>query len=323
VAAALARLAWRKPVVWVVNGLPPKIAWSEARTPVEWLTWRLARGPLTRWAARSAKTIVSASERVAADVRNAYGRESVPVHQAVDPTHFEDGDRRQGRRLLGLGEEEGPVLSLVGQLHSRKAQGLVIDAVPELRDRWPALKLVLCGAGPREQAYREQAARLGVADSVRFLGYMERTRLAHVYAAADLNLVPYWRDEGCPAVPFEALIAGTPSLVARGSGADELIGRWRAGWIWDHDKPIAPAIAAALRRQLHERPGASMTVDLDAQTVIGPDGTSYRFEIDPFRKEALRRGLDEIALTQEYGDAITAFERRRLAEAPWLGAVTG
>ena len=85
---------------------------------------------------------------------------------------------------------------------------------------------------------------------------------------------------------------------------------------------VAPPIAAALRRQLHARPGATMTADLDAQTVIGPDGTRYGFEIDGFRKEALRRGLDDIELTQEYGDAITAFERRRLAEAPWLGAVT-
>jgi glycosyltransferase involved in cell wall biosynthesis len=71
-----------------------------------------------------------------------------------------------------------------------------------------------------------------------------------VYAAADLNLVPYWRDEGCPAVPFEALIAGTPSLVASDCGADELIARWRAGWIWDHETPIAPAIAAALEAAL-------------------------------------------------------------------------
>jgi len=86
---------------------------------------------------------------------------------------------------------------------------------------------------------------------------------------------------------------------------------------------VAAAIADTLRRQLHERPGATMTVDLDAQMVIGPDGTRYGFEIDGFRKEALRRGLDDIELTQEYGDAITAFERRRRAEAPWLGAVTG
>ena len=250
VAAALAARAWRKPLVWAVNGLPPRISWREARTPVEWLTWRLARGPLTRWAAATATTIVSASERVAGDIRRTYDRDSIAVHQAIDPAHFEHADRREGRRLLGLDEEEGPVLTLVGQLHSRKAQAVVLDALPALLERWPGVRLVLCGAGPEETAYRERAARLGVADHVTFLGYLERHRLAHVYAAADLNLVPYWRDEGCPAVPFEALIAGTPSLVASDSGADELLARWGAGWIWDHETPITPAIATALESAL-------------------------------------------------------------------------
>jgi len=51
-------------------------------------------------------------------------------------------------------------------------------------------------------------------------------------------------------VPFEALVAGTPSLVASACGADELIARWRAGWIWDHDTAIGPAIAKALAAAL-------------------------------------------------------------------------
>jgi glycosyltransferase involved in cell wall biosynthesis len=250
VAAAFARLAWRRPVVWVCNGLPPRLSWKEARDPVEWLTWRLARSPLTRWAARSASRIVSASERVAGDVQRAYGSPSLPVHQAIDPAYFEHGDREQGRRMLGLADEEGPVLTLVGQLHARKAQAVVIDALPALVQRWPGLRLVLCGTGPEEAAYRDRCRRLGVDRQVRFCGYIERPRLAHIYAAADLNLVPYWRDEGCPAVPFEALLAGTPSLVAAGCGADELIRRWEAGWIWEPATPIGPAIESALDESL-------------------------------------------------------------------------
>jgi 3-isopropylmalate/(R)-2-methylmalate dehydratase small subunit len=75
---------------------------------------------------------------------------------------------------------------------------------------------------------------------------------------------------------------------------------------------------AGLRRQLHGRPGARMTIDLEPQTVTGPDGAGYRFEIDAFRKQALLTGQDEIALTLHYADAIDAFERRRETELPWL-----
>jgi 3-isopropylmalate/(R)-2-methylmalate dehydratase small subunit len=75
---------------------------------------------------------------------------------------------------------------------------------------------------------------------------------------------------------------------------------------------------AAMRAQLRERPGASVTVDLPAQTVTGPDGTRHAFEINAFLKECLLRGQDEIALTLGYGPAIEAFEERHRQEMPWL-----
>ncbi len=64
--------------------------------------------------------------------------------------------------------------------------------------------------------------------------------------------------------------------------------------------------------------GYRLTVDLGAQTVTTPDGVRYRFEIDPFRKDCLYRGLDPIGLTLQHEPAIAAYEARRKAEAPWL-----
>lgn len=79
----------------------------------------------------------------------------------------------------------------------------------------------------------------------------------------------------------------------------------------------APTVAR-IRRQLHERPGASMTVDLAAQAVTGPDGTRHEFTVDPFVRECLLRGQDEIALTLGYAPAIDLFEERQRREMPWL-----
>jgi 3-isopropylmalate/(R)-2-methylmalate dehydratase small subunit len=64
--------------------------------------------------------------------------------------------------------------------------------------------------------------------------------------------------------------------------------------------------------------GYTLTVDLGKQTVTTPNGTAFRFEIDPFRKDCLYRGLDSIGLTLQYENAITAYEMRRKSEAPWL-----
>ena len=59
-------------------------------------------------------------------------------------------------------------------------------------------------------------------------------------------------------------------------------------------------------------------MDLGNQRVTTPRGTTYRFEIDPFRKDCLYRGLDTIGLTLEHEAAISDYERRRKQEAPWL-----
>ncbi|RMF86442.1 MAG: 3-isopropylmalate dehydratase small subunit [Nitrospirae bacterium] len=71
-----------------------------------------------------------------------------------------------------------------------------------------------------------------------------------------------------------------------------------------------------------EAPGAPMeaTVDLPQQTVVLADGSRYRFEVDPFRKECLLAGKDDIDLTLAHEEAIAAYERRRRREAPWLFA---
>ncbi|TWA74024.1 3-isopropylmalate/(R)-2-methylmalate dehydratase small subunit [Azospirillum brasilense] len=75
---------------------------------------------------------------------------------------------------------------------------------------------------------------------------------------------------------------------------------------------------AELRRQLQEAPGAAVTVDLPAQTLTGPDGRPLAFAIDPFKKECLIEGLDDVALTLRHQDAIDAFDRADAAARPWL-----
>lgn len=72
-----------------------------------------------------------------------------------------------------------------------------------------------------------------------------------------------------------------------------------------------------LRSQLHAEPGARIAIDLPAQTVTGPDGGVYRFEIDPAAKERLIKGLDDVGLVLQHIERIEGFEQRYLAENPW------
>ena len=82
---------------------------------------------------------------------------------------------------------------------------------------------------------------------------------------------------------------------------------------------LLPADTAAdLRRQLRDAPGATLSVDLGAQTVTTPAGARLTFDVDPFKKQSLLAGQDEIAFTLSHEGAIAAFEARRRVESPWL-----
>ncbi len=65
---------------------------------------------------------------------------------------------------------------------------------------------------------------------------------------------------------------------------------------------------------------ATLTVDLEAQTIQGPDGGSIAFEVDPWKKHCLLNGLDDIGLTMEKKPKIEAFEDKQKAAEPWLYA---
>ena len=62
---------------------------------------------------------------------------------------------------------------------------------------------------------------------------------------------------------------------------------------------------------------ATLSVDLEKQEIKGPDGGTIKFEIDPFRKESLLKGLDEIGYTLEKAPKIADFEARMKSERPW------
>ncbi len=65
---------------------------------------------------------------------------------------------------------------------------------------------------------------------------------------------------------------------------------------------------------------ATMTVDLESQTITRPNGEKVSFDVDPFRKYCLLNGLDDIGLTLQKDAAIGSFEKTRATTQPWLAA---
>ena len=80
---------------------------------------------------------------------------------------------------------------------------------------------------------------------------------------------------------------------------------------------VSPEDLEKLMDDAERGANATLTIDLNAQEIHGPDGGTVRFEIDAFRRHCLLNGLDDIGLTLEKAAAIDSFEAKNAAERPW------
>lgn len=195
-----------------------------------------------RAAGQAADGLLAVSSALKADmVSMGMPEDRIRVHYTgVDLDLFKLKDRSAAKQSLGLGPE--PLIVTTGALIPRKRQGLVIDALAQL----PDAGLALIGDGEDRAKLAAQAQRLGVADSVRFLGSVTHSVLADWLAAADVMCLPS-ASEGLANAWVEALACGTPIVITNVGGAAELLDRADAGRLVEADAgAIAKAISAIL-----------------------------------------------------------------------------
>ncbi len=138
-------------------------------------------------------------------------------------------------------------------------------------------------------------------------------------AYRDAKILVTDRDFGCGSsregAAFAAMDFGLRALVASSFGEIFQVNCIQNGILAITQPEM---VIQDLWRQLRERPGAEMTIDLANQSLIAPDRSAHTFEISPLRKDRLVRGIDDIDVTLEYRDAIENFEAERRAAMPWL-----
>ncbi|MBB3059527.1 3-isopropylmalate dehydratase small subunit [Microbulbifer rhizosphaerae] len=81
---------------------------------------------------------------------------------------------------------------------------------------------------------------------------------------------------------------------------------------------LEEAVVDQLFQEMYAQEGYELTIDLEKQQVVKPNGDTIAFEVDGFRRHCLLNGLDDIGLTLEDADAIRAYEAKRREQSPWL-----
>jgi glycosyltransferase involved in cell wall biosynthesis len=153
-------------------------------------------------------------------------------------------DRRAARAAL-VDREDARIVLTVCRLEERKGLAELVAAAARLRERLPALRVLIAGTGPFEGRVRELVAEQGLEEHVQLLGYRED--VGTLLAAADAFCLPSHL-EGLPVSILEAMQAGTPCVATAVGGTPHIVRDGETGLLTAAHDPdgLADALARIL-----------------------------------------------------------------------------
>ncbi len=198
---------------------------------------------------RGADRIVTVSRRLRDRCVETYGADPARVRVVYNAV---DSDASRPSPL----DLDDPLVLFLGRVTLQKGPEYFVEAARRVLDVEPNVAFVLAGQGDMLPRMVERAAELGIASRMLFPGFVDRERVAALYASADVFVMPSV-SEPFGIVPLEAMDRGVPVIVSRQSGVGELLQNALKVDFWDVED-LAGKIVAALRypslaRELRER----------------------------------------------------------------------
>ncbi len=166
--------------------------------------------PLTCFIWNEAAEVIAVSHFVANLAREAYGRNSIVIHNGIPPlTHSKEPESSSVLRIL-----------FVGRLSIQKNPLLAIESVAAMSQKNWQLQIV--GEGPFGEAARHRVTQLGLGNQIFFLGWQDTQKVADLFSRADVLLMTSLQ-EGLPMVGIEALHHGLAIVGSAIGGLQDII----------------------------------------------------------------------------------------------------
>jgi phosphatidyl-myo-inositol dimannoside synthase len=229
----IAYLAGIRPLVILAHGaelLPPVSRWRRR-------LWNV----IQRCVLESADLVIANSDytkRLALRAAPEAIVHAIPL--VVDAERFAPADRAAAKDKFGVSGKT--VLCTVSRLQPYKGHDVVLRAIANLApDEREKIVYLIAGRGSHEQALKELAAKLGINQQVRWLGFVAEANLPEIYCASDLFVlctreVPHEQAvEGFGLVFLEAQASGVPVVGTKTGGIPEAIKDGEGGWLIEQD----------------------------------------------------------------------------------------
>jgi glycosyltransferase involved in cell wall biosynthesis len=193
---------------------------------------------IERTGMQAADRVVAVSRRVAAMCVERYGVDASRIRVVYNGV---DSDLRPAPPQ----HLPGPVVLFLGRVTLQKGPDWFVEAARRVLDAEPDATFVLAGTGDLLPRVIERAAELGIAQRMRFTGFVDRERASQLFGLADVFVMPSV-SEPFGIVPLEAMDRGVPVIVSRQSGSSELLRNALKADFWDVDD-LAGKIVSVLR----------------------------------------------------------------------------
>jgi hypothetical protein len=247
--ALWARLSLRVPVVYEMRASWEDAAVDHGTTTEGSLRYRLSRS-LETFALRHADRITTICEGLRSDIaaRGIEGDKITVIPNAVDVASFRFGVAADPALRARLGLEGCTVLGFAGSFYGYEGLHLLVDAFAAMLPARPALRLLLVGGGPQQQALEAQVAARGLGGKVIFAGRVPHGEVQRYYELIDVLAYPRLpmrlTELVTPLKPLEAMAQGRLFVASNVGGHRELVRHAETGFLCPAGD--AAALAAAL-----------------------------------------------------------------------------
>jgi PEP-CTERM/exosortase A-associated glycosyltransferase len=240
------------PVVYEIRAFWEDAAVDHGTQTEGGLRYRLTKAMETR-AVQRASQVVTICQGLRGDLiaRGIPSEKIGVVPNAVDIEHFSLSAGPDPALKAQLGLTGCRVIGFLGSFYAYEGLDLLIAALPRILDKAPDVRLLLVGGGPQESNLKAQAAALGVADKVTFVGRVPHGEVSRYYDLVDLLAYPRHAmrltDLVTPLKPLEAMAQGHLLIASDVGGHKELIEDGKTGVLFRAEDQVdlaAKAVAA-------------------------------------------------------------------------------
>jgi glycosyltransferase involved in cell wall biosynthesis len=228
----------------------------------------------------NAGRIITLTDQLKWEIKKLYGIDSVVARGCLPPEALSFQSNIDMKLKLNLQGKK--IILSIGRLDPRKRIDILIKAFARILPKHDDLYLVIGGKGKDEKRLKELAKDLGIAERVKFLGFIPDSELFDYYAACDVFGFPSWTTSGI--TPYEALAVG--KKVVWTSEADEpILGDSHVFVAEPNEEDFADGLEEALNTKVEEE------TDLSDYTWEMYFETVYRAIVEPVKKQSKKASI--------------------------------